>query len=517
MDGKYNVKIVKLLSSIYAYIVLIICAATTFFSLSGSTYYDTYMQNETPSYSSDNIIVILIGLSVWSIVLWGLLLIDRKKHFSRRGGTLIACVFAFFMSMVVIVVFNCGVTSDAGLVNELALQFIDGDYSSFLSQDYFIVCPHQIHMAFYYVAVYYIFGINNYLAFKVINAVCIAIVVYFLQEMSYLITGDELISKISSFIAIALFPLFLYATYIYGDVPGYTLAIAGIYMSMQFIKNNQWRYIILASILFCIARVVKENVQVFLLADIIILILLAFYKRNWKYTIAVCLICVFSLAGTFCVDMYCCKRANIDSMPSGAPKEAWIAMGMEEGICGAGGFNGEFWQIMRDNNYQYDLAKEVSVDKIKENLSYFIDNPIIALKFYYRKYILQWNDPSFSALINIEWTSRHRDSNQLSDFLLYGKGRGVLLELLNISHFIILLFSTIGIKRFIKNWSLEGALILLVVFGGVLFHELLWEVKGRYALFYYVLLVPFAAIGFNYFFLSIKDKMVKWKNVREGE
>ena len=118
---------------------------------------------------------------------------------------------------------------------------------------------------------------------------------------------------------------------------------------------------------------------------------------------------------------------------------------------------------------------------------------------------MQWNDPSFSSLINVEWTSRHRERTKLADFLLFGKGRGYLSELLNISHFIIFLFATIGICKYIKSWSLDGALILLIVLGGILFHELLWEVKGRYALFYYVLLIPFSSMGLDSCFGKIEN------------
>ena len=157
---------------------------------------------------------------------------------------------------------------------------------------------------------------------------------------------------------------------------------------------------------------------------------------------------------------------------------------------------------MRDNNYQYDLVKKNRVARIKEHIVYYINNPKEAIKFYYRKYNIQWNDPSFSGLINIEWTSRHREATATSDFLIYGKGRKVLSEILNICHFIVFLLATVGMFKFIKKWSIEGALILMIIIGGILFHELLWEVKGRYALFYYVLLIPFSVIGFSTYFNS---------------
>ena len=51
-----------------------------------------------------------------------------------------------------------------------------------------------------------------------------------------------------------------------------------------------------------------------------------------------------------------------------------------------------------------------------------------------------------------------------------------------------------ALLRFKKQKRVEECLPLLILLGGFLFH-MAWEVKGRYGLFYFALLLPAAAAG----------------------
>lgn len=490
-----NKHVVVFFTKIYMFFLVLICCGTAFLSFFCSTYYDLYMSNETPSFKSDDLlhkVFYLLFCYVIGVIIYRSKIFKRGSRRAIEGWT---SVVAFLVSLFWIKSFNCAVSSDAESVNNLALMFMADDYSSFLSQEYFIAYPHQIHMAFYYMLIYYLFGANNYIAFQIVNALFISTIIIVLQEMSFYISNSELISKITGVLSFLLIPLFMYSTYIYGDVPGYSLAIIGTFLCIRFFRTDKWRYLFGMITLFCIAYVIKENVLIFIIANILFLILAALYTKKWKYILAIGLLCVALPLFIYCIDSFCMHKANIDEMPQGTPRESWIAMGMEEGICGSGGFNGEFWEVVRENNYEYDLIKENRVRDIKNHLYYYINNPKEALKFYFRKYNIQWNDPSFSGIINIEWNCRHSDTTVISSYLLYGNGMNIWIDLLDVCHFLVLVFATVGIAKCLKNWSIEGALILMIIIGGILFHELLWEVKGRYALFYYVLLLPFSAMG----------------------
>ena len=54
--------------------------------------------------------------------------------------------------------------------------------------------------------------------------------------------------------------------------------------------------------------------------------------------------------------------------------------------------------------------------------------------------------------------------------------------------------SCFAILRLRRKQKIEAVLPLLILLGGYLFH-IFWEVKGRYGLFYFVLVLPVAAAG----------------------
>ena len=66
---------------------------------------------------------------------------------------------------------------------------------------------------------------------------------------------------------------------------------------------------------------------------------------------------------------------------------------------------------------------------------------------------------------------------------------------------------------------MEECLPLLILLGGYLFH-MAWEVKGRYGLFYYALLLPSAAAGLEelrVFLERLWDKRKKKREVTDAE
>ena len=60
-----------------------------------------------------------------------------------------------------------------------------------------------------------------------------------------------------------------------------------------------------------------------------------------------------------------------------------------------------------------------------------------------------------------------------------------------------------------KRWSnIENYLLLIGVFGGFLF-TLIWEAKTRYAFPYYILMIPYAAIGIDLLLKKINETISK--------
>lgn len=61
-------------------------------------------------------------------------------------------------------------------------------------------------------------------------------------------------------------PVFLYTTFIYGDVYGLALALAAVYAQMQYVSERKYRWMFLSVAMIAIATVVKMNNLIVLIA-----------------------------------------------------------------------------------------------------------------------------------------------------------------------------------------------------------------------------------------------------------
>ena len=126
------------------------------------------------------------------------------------------------------------------------------------------------------------------------------------------------------------------------------------------------------------------------------------------------------------------------------------------------------------------------------SLEGFRENPKAAAVFFVRKFVSQWNDPSYGCQV----TSGSQETPALA-FLMNG-----------FQSLIFLGAAGFAILWFRRQKSIEQSLPMLILLGGFLFH-LAWEVKGRYGLFYFVLLLPAAAEGLLAAICDKAEKRVK--------
>ncbi len=503
----------KKLTYFYLIPLSIILICTCFFSLLKTTDFELYMQNEVPSYKGDHPFVLLICFIVI------LFLCCRADHLlrRRRSGELcaLACIWAGGVSLFFVLLFRCQVVCDSGFLSRYAIEFMRGSYEAFLEKDYLYYYPFQIGMIAVLEIIYRLFGIENFLAFQIVNIILIVAVIYMLHKITGELFEEEEVIQWELILSMGMLPLFLYASFVYGDVPGFALGVAAIYSGILFLKSEKWRHLLGAGSAFMLAVTVKSNTCILLAAFCIALFLKAVYCRKWVLFLGILWIVLFSQVGVQAVNFIYARRAGIDQIPEGVPKVAWIAMGLQEAVetdNGCGWYNGYNMDVYTESGYNAAIAVERSLESIRESVAGFIHNPAHAVYYFYKKYTSQWNDPSFQSLMMNEWYSRYTEPRwQLADFFIYGAGRKILLGIMNLYHLQILVFSVSGCLAVIKKWRLDRSYLLLNVFGGILFH-MIWEAKSRYALPYFVLLLPVAAYGLT----QISDRMKRCLDGNEG-
>lgn len=116
----------------------------------------------------------------------------------------------------------------------------------------------------------------------------------------------------------------------------------------------------------------------------------------------------------------------------------------------------------------------------------------------------QWNEPSFQSIWIAE--NKYQDSyhqkaigtdNDWPCRILSPKGNDGLTRIMNVLSFLLLFGNLLYLLRGRKEDNYGDTLMFAMIFvGGFLFH-LVWEAKGQYAFPYYILLIPYAVMGFS--------------------
>lgn len=493
---KKSEKIVYILTLIYIIPFSFMLIINSLCSLFQTTYMDLYQDVEKPLYKSDHPIILIAILIIFigaSAVLINRFPISLK---TARFLEKTALIFSVICSLLVIFIYRTNVACDSQALSNIAIDFLAGDYSSFSGDGYLAHYPHQLGMIALLEIVYYIFGINNFTTMQFLNVIAIFSVVYFLHRITDELFHDDHIQVLFSVLCIGMLPLYLYSTFIYGDIPSMGFIIPAIYLIIKYLDTRSRKLLFPAVLCMTFAMILKSNNSIILVASVIILFLHMLKEKDAFAIIFALGLLIGSWLGNSLIDIYYIHVSGLETIPSGIPKIAWIAMGLQENdYLENGWYNSYNWNIYTNCNYDTELTIELCMDSIKTSVQSFIASPKSAIFFFYKKFISQWNDPGFQSQITNEWYSRHRnDQSALALSLIYGNGRLILEWIMNIYHFFILLGTSIFSVRSIKKHSLSSAFLMLCIFGGYFFH-MFWEAGGRYGLSYFIMCTPLAASG----------------------
>lgn len=491
-------RIVYILTLCYMIPAGIFLAGNALFSLFQTTYMELYQEVEKPLYKSDSPVILLL---VTLLILGFLGIFFRKYEEGQRQRFCLrfekaALVYSAAICLLIIFIYRVNVACDSEALSEIAIAFLNGDYSSLSGDGYLAHYPHQLGMIALLELIYFLFGIDNFTALQFLNTLAIYFIVYFLHRITEELFHSPSVQIMLSALCFGMLPLYLYATFIYGDIPGMGFAVPAIYFIIRYLNTRKRAFIFPASFCMCFAILLKSNNSVILAAALIILFLCFISEKDWFSLIFAAALLLLPSLGTSCVNFYYAEASGLSEIPDGIPKIAWVAMGLQENeYLENGWYNGYNWTTYSACGLDGAKTVQTCMASIKDSLSSFVSAPGSGLRFFYRKFISQWNDPGFQSQITNEWYSRHRDDHSsLALYLIYGNGRLVLEWLMNFYHFFILLGASICTFLRMKKHTLPAAYLTLCIFGGYFFHTF-WEAGGRYALSYFVLCVPMAAYG----------------------
>ncbi len=502
-------KMIRVLTYFYLIPLGIMVIFNAVNSLLRTTYFELYKDMETAKYRWDN--PLLVGV-LSAVVLAVLYVVWRSDWRKKIGGCKVSVGFAGIISLFFVLLFRCVATCDSEALSQIAIAFSQNNYEAFTKGAYLYNYSFQLGMAALLEVIYRLFGIEKFIVFQLLNVISIMVIIGLLYQITDLLFEDKRVTQTEGLLSFGMLPLFLFATFVYGDIIGWAFGVGAVYHVILYLQKERWQSLLKALLLLIIGTVIKTNINILMVAAMIVIVLHALQKKKYKMLIWAAAFLLFSQAGVWMLNAVYVQRADLTAYPAGIPKIAWIAMSMQEadeGGYACGWYNAYNWNIYVENNYDRALTTAACVENLKASLQRFLHEQKYALEFFYKKYTSQWNAPTFQAMITNEWAVRGVDDlSELARFFIYGGGREILYGMMNVYHFIIFLLCSIFFAAGRKTWSLPKAYFLLNIFGGFLFH-MLWEAQSRYILGYFVLLLPLAAYGCNAVFIKIEDKSKK--------
>ena len=383
-----------------------------------------------------------------------------------------------------------------------ARSIAQGDFSNTGPYSYLYIYNNQIGWTMVIYLLDKLFGPLNYAAYQLLMA---GLTVLILNELTCFgaLLGMSRAKQLAVIVLGAAFvPLALYSSFIYGTIPGLWLSLAAIRLEIQYFRDGRLRHGILSALCIALAVMVKMNYLIFMAAMLIYALLEAFGKKGIKKLMIVLFMAVFYVVQAR-VPVAALENISGKPVPQGCATLSWVAMGLQDGER-PGWYNQYNENTFAESSYDvHEQIKWVKSD-IKYRIGELLSDLDYARNFFVKKTASQWNEPTFQSV----WVSinHYQDAyrhgvmsvdNSWPQGILSPMGNHKVTLYMNHLSFLML----VGCLLYSLLCSAQGEnhyrlILAMVVVGGFLFH-LVWEVKGQYALPYYVLLLPYTVMGYS--------------------
>lgn len=462
------------------------------------------IENDRPVYLRQNTFLLLLCMGAVLAVLW---LLRNRTTLLRRKGFLwgmmgLAGFFCLFFTWIV----KGQPTNDAAALNGIINAFAEGDFRDLTENGYLCIYPFQIGYVFCGQILAGIFGRDCFPVYWALNILSILITLGLLWRMTEELSEEREAVGIAAFLSGGMFCLFLYASFIYGDIWSLAPQTAALYYEIRYLKKEKFHHGVLAAFWIAAAVMLKTNAYIAVVAMGILLLLQAMvnlgeaqYRKAAEKLFLLILAILLSKGISDGIGKYYAHAAGLEQMPSGTTALAYAAMGMQEGDNTYGWYNGFNANTLKEHDFDKEAVNRVSREAIRESLQYFREHPRYAVKFYLLKYLSQWNDSTCVSMREYELTGRHGTGQPaVLQSVIFGRTGRILQWKMDVEHGLLYMMAVFFAVTYLlkgkNNWA--AALLALYILGGMIFHQL-WEGSGRYAMRYYIYLLPMAAAGMN--------------------
>lgn len=453
---------------------------------------------EIVSFNYDNFFLNIIVLVICTATVY--IIARLLAHIPAARVTAVMALWLAVLGTLFVLSAKLQPAEDSYAITFFARQAARGDLSYY--NDYFRNFPYQLGFALYEELFFRVFacilpsapeGFSS-LALQVLNAVYLALGCVCIVRCAHYIFKSEDVERITAVLFMFFLPGILFSTYMYGFIPGYAAASAGLLMFLRFTERGKIADGLLCGVFTAAAVILKLNCLVFFIAIMIVWFIALLKKPGIKSA----LLMVFTAAIVLCAkDMpQKCYESRMDlSFGDGVPQVCWMAMGLSEGKSCSGWYDRIYTtDLYAAEDYDRAATAEKARKVIGERIEYFKSEPREGERFFSRKLLSQWNEPTYQGLWTNQVRKSYSESGALHRIICQTFARR-LTHLMNYYQQLIFFGFTLGLVLLLRRGDINGALLPLIVLGGLIYH-LFFEAKSQYALVYVMLMVPVAAYGF---------------------
>ena len=388
--------------------------------------------------------------------------------------------------------------SDPSHCYDAALDLLKGeDYAWVTVRQYMNQYPFQNGIVLFMALLIRLFGDAAYMVFQVIN-----IIFFILMNVAMCKTVRILFGEKVARYNYVLFPLYVpltfYITYVYGTMIGLSLALLALMFFFQFRQKRRVGYMVASALCMTGAIIIKQNYMIFLAALLILIMLDSIRTRRVKGLLGILLVVLCLETGTMAVNKTVEHIIHAET-PAGIPKMAWLAMGLQDTDDGAPGWFNAFNVYIYDRNHGDSAAiTHVCLSDIKRSVIGFAKEPATLFLFFGEKIISEWNNPTFECFYIQYGRPSAIELSEPVDQTIHMDGsiNKVLVAIFNIVHTWILFGAAAFVILNRKKLDIFQLTYAMIFVGGFIFYTF-WEAKSQYTIVYFVLLIPYAMMGFN--------------------
>ncbi len=451
-----------------------------------------------------SVLMLICGIAVCFLINKFL---KNHKDINVDRLTIIVSLVSLIISIIYINMVHAIPAADQAFCVNAATQINAGDFSAFERGNYLSNYPHLLGFVALERLLFKIFGTENIMAVRYLNALMVPLIVFFGSKITGILSNEDKRARVFYlFFSLTCLPIIGYTLYVYGDMLGIGLSVVSVYMFLKAVNTGKIEYYIGLVVSMLLMIPMRKMLIVVPIAMLVVTALRMIRKFEVKEIIISALIIISMVVSLFYPKLFYLPEKPAEN--ASVPTAATIDMGFNVNGDYYGWYNYYELDILYANDCDEEFTREQALEEIKTiHIPNLIKNPRFATKFYFNKINSQWQSPMFQAIVSND--NLYGLQNKVTMSIFFGKLGAILDTYMKAYQILFYLCMVLYIVFFVKKEEpIENYVIPIAMFGGFLV-QLLWEAKARYCFPYVVLLLPIFAISARTIGEKIKFKVKK--------